>query len=59
MRITLLLVALALAGCGSANRSIAGLSGYANVCVDGVAYLQFPSGVTPKYRPDGSLETCK
>ena len=28
-------------------------------CVNGVSYLQFPSGVTVEYTPDGKIKTCK
>ncbi len=44
-----------LVGCGSGNKMVAGFKGYAEVEVDGVIYLQFPSGVTVKYNPDGTI----
>ena len=50
---------LLVAGCGRVDRSIAGWTGKgAETCVDGVLYLQFTSGVTVKYRPDGTVATC-
>ena len=50
---------LLLAGCGRLDRNIAGWTGKgAETCVDGVVYLQFTSGVTVKYRPDGTVATC-
>lgn len=52
-------VLLVAAGCGRLDRKIAGLTGKgAEVCVDGVLYLQFTSGVTVKYKPDGTVATC-
>jgi hypothetical protein len=33
------------------------MNGYAEVCIDGVIYLQFPSGATVKYNRDGSIAT--
>lgn len=47
-----------LSSCGVVDRGVAQLTGTANVCVDGVQYLQFPSGVTVKYSPDGKIKTC-
>lgn len=49
---------LLLAGCGKVNRIIAHTVGYATVCVDGVEYLQFPSGASVKYGPDGKIVLC-
>ena len=47
-----------LAGCGGVGQLEASLTGYSESCVDGVAYLQFASGVTVKYNPDGTVATC-
>lgn len=50
---------LAVTGCGRLDRGIAGWTGKgAETCVDGVLYLQFTSGVTVKYKPDGTVATC-
>lgn len=55
-----LAVVLALSGCGYVDRTIGGITGNgAQTCVDGVAYLQFTSGVSVKYLPDGKIATCK
>lgn len=62
MRIALAIVAasLVLGGCGRFDRWLAGITGDGTeVCVDGVIYLQFTSGVTVKYKQDGSIATCK
>ena len=54
MKFTILVVlALMLSGCGRLDRWIAGWTGDGvETCVDGVAYLQFTSGVTVKYTVD-------
>lgn len=40
---------VALAACGAIDRKMANLSGEAaEVCQDGIVYLQFTSGATPK-----------
>jgi hypothetical protein len=54
-----LLVSACLGGCGWFERKVtANLTGYAVSCVDGVAYLQFPSGVTVQYDRSGRIKTC-
>ncbi len=46
-------------GCGYIDRGIATVTGDgAEICVDGVNYLQFTSGVSVKYNKDGSIATC-
>jgi hypothetical protein len=51
---------LALTGCGWFDRYVvANTTGYSKTCVEGVVYLQFPSGATPQYNIDGSLKGCK
>jgi hypothetical protein len=53
-----LTVALSLSGCGKFDRGLAKITGSAEVCVDGVLYLQFTSGATVKYNRDGTIATC-
>lgn len=53
-------LSLMLTGCGWFDRTVvANVTGYGKVCVDGVTYLQFASGVTPKYTIDGKLVACR
>lgn len=63
MRLTALIVILGtflLTGCGWFERKVvANFTGYSKVCVEGVTYLQFPSGVTPQYSADGKLVACR
>lgn len=60
MRILLLMAAMFfLTGCGAIGHMWAGLAGEYESCVDGVKYLQFASGVTVKYLPDGKIATCE
>lgn len=58
--ITAVLCAAMLTGCGWFERKVvANVTGFSKVCVEGVTYLQFPSGVTPQYTVDGKLVSCK
>jgi hypothetical protein len=61
MRIVLIgLSALALTGCGWFDRYVvANTVGHSKTCVEGVTYLQFPSGVTVQVNADGKPITCK
>ena len=43
---------------GVFNKKLAEIKGFSRECVDGVQYLQFPSGVTVKYNVDGKIATC-
>lgn len=52
-----LLVSVMFVSCGNLNKMAASVRGYSEVVVDGVIYLQFPSGVTVKYNKDGSIVT--
>jgi hypothetical protein len=51
--------AIALAGCGAWDRSIASVTGISRTCVDGVLYLQFTSGASVAYDADGKVKECK
>ena len=53
----LLFFIFSLYGCGSISRARASFVGYSEVVVDGVVYIQFPSGVTVKYNKDGTIYT--
>jgi uncharacterized lipoprotein len=51
---------LMLSGCGWFDRYVvANVSGYSKICVEGVTYLQFPSGVTPQLNIEGRPVTCE
>ena len=57
--ILILALAVALAGCGAADRMAANWTGQGSkTCVDGVLYLQFTSGASVAYTPDGKIKTC-
>lgn len=52
-------IALGLSGCGAWDRMKAHYGGGGTkVCVDGVTYLQFASGVSVAYSQDGKLQKC-
>jgi hypothetical protein len=53
------LLASILSGCGWFDRKIAAATGGpSKTCVDGVLYLQFTSGASVAYNPDGTVKTC-
>lgn len=56
--VALPLIAL-LTACGAVDRFGASITGSAVSCIEGVEYLQFTSGVTVKYKQDGTVSTCK
>jgi hypothetical protein len=57
--IFLLLTSASLTACGWFERKVtANITGHAVTCVEGVAYLQFPSGVTVQYDRTGRIKTC-
>lgn len=51
-------LAVTLTGCGELDRGIAQVTGWSKVCVDGVTYLQFPSGVTAQVDRQGRPVVC-
>jgi len=50
---------LCLTSCGLVSRVVAGLTDTSRICVAGVSYLQFTSGASVEYTPDGKIKTCK
>ena len=57
--VLVLVTAILLSGCGKVNRIISNYTGDGEpVCQGGVEYLQFSSGVTVSYTPDGKVKTC-
>lgn len=57
--VLLVMLSLSLVGCGKFDRLGASLTGSSRLCVDGVVYLQFTSGASVAYSPDGKIQTCK
>ena len=58
LTIMILAICIQLPGCGSCSRSVANITGVSRECVDGVEYLQFPTGVSVAYNQDGSIKQC-
>ncbi len=55
----LIAMTILLSGCGAFDRFKAGVTGGGTeTCIDGVRYIQFTSGVSVKYRPDGTVWSC-
>ena len=60
MKIIFIFIALSISGCGAFDRAASTITGgAAKVCVDGVMYLQFTSGATVAYLPNGQIRTCQ
>lgn len=55
----ILTATLLVAGCGQFERNVAKWTGYSKICVEGVRYLQFTSGASVQYSPDGKIVTCE
>lgn len=45
--------------CGKVDRLKASYTGHSKICIDNVEYIQFTSGATVAYTPDGKVKTCK
>ena len=59
MKTIVVLSVVLLSGCGWVDRKIvANVTGYSKTCVEGVTYLQFPSGVTPQVTIEGKPVSC-
>jgi hypothetical protein len=58
-KLILVCLVVLMTGCGHGDKFVAGLTGYSNVCVNGVNYLQFTSGVTVQYDKTGKVVECK
>jgi hypothetical protein len=58
MKFLVLMSLFSLVSCGAFSRMGANITGNSFECVNGVEYIQFPSGVTVSYRNDGSIKTC-
>ena len=57
--ILLVMLIMVLSGCGLFERGLAKTKGFSRMCVDGVEYLQFSSGATVAYNPNGTIKTCR
>jgi hypothetical protein len=56
---SILIMSLLLSGCGVIQRKVvANVTGWSRICVNGVSYLQFPSGVTVEVDRDGKPRPC-
>lgn len=57
--VVILALATSLTSCGKFERATASLTGRGSeTCQGGVLYLQFTSGVSVAYNPNGSIKTC-
>jgi hypothetical protein len=51
-------LAVSLSGCGQVQRAQAHWFGHTKVCVDGVTYIQFPTGTTVQRDRQGNVVPC-
>jgi hypothetical protein len=59
MKIIYLMISLLLCSCGIVDRTIAHYTGYSELCIDNVTYIQFTSGATVKVDLHGKPVQCK
>ncbi|MDZ4726886.1 MAG: hypothetical protein SH817_12070 [Leptospira sp.] len=59
MKKIIIVLSLLFVGCGTLSRGCAKYFGSDEVCIDGVKYIQFTSGASVKYNPDGTIATCR
>lgn len=52
-------IACLVVACGALERMTATYTGWSRMCVGGVSYLQFTSGASVEYTPEGKIKTCK
>ena len=58
-KLLLLFIIISMTSCGWLDRQQAHYTGKpSEICHDNVVYLQFTSGVTPKYGVNGLIVTC-
>lgn len=58
-KLFLVAICLGLFGCGAYHRGCAKWTGSSEMCVDGITYIQFTSGATPKVDSEGNVVKCK
>jgi len=58
MRILVLVLLVSLSGCARFSLLVPHPIELSESCVDGVKYIQFPSGASVKYTRDGKIATC-
>jgi hypothetical protein len=56
--IAIALIALSLAGCGKFDQLEAHYTGWSEICVKGVQYIQFTSGSSVEYDQAGQVVKC-
>ena len=56
--VTLMLVLIFSTSCGQFAQIAGTVTGSYRICIDGVSYLQFTSGVSVEYTQDGKIKNC-
>lgn len=58
MRLILIAAMSVLSACAVGERINTAVTGHTTQCIDGVEYVQFPSGASVGYSPDGKVKAC-
>ncbi|UZR29871.1 hypothetical protein [Methylococcus mesophilus] len=58
MRLILIAAMSVLSACAVGERINTAVTGHTTQCIDGVEYVQFPSGASVAYSPDGKVKGC-
>ena len=58
MRMILMVATSVLSACAVGERINTAVTGHTTQCIDGVEYVQFASGASVAYSPDGKIKTC-
>ncbi|CAI8871701.1 hypothetical protein [Methylococcus capsulatus] len=59
MRMILMVATSVLSACAVGERINTAVTGHTTQCIDGVEYVQFASGASVAYSPDGKIKTCR
>ncbi|QXP83728.1 hypothetical protein [Methylococcus sp. Mc7] len=59
IRLILIAATSVLSACSVGERINTAVTGHSTQCIDGVEYVQFASGASVAYSPDGKVKTCR
>ena len=58
MKLLLVVLMVFNCSCGKIDLFTAKIKGNTRTCIEGVEYIQFPSGVSVAYTEEGRIKTC-
>jgi hypothetical protein len=59
MRLIFMTAMSVLSACSVGERINTAVTGHSTQCIDGVEYVQFASGASVAYTPDGKVKSCR